>query len=431
MATASPARLFKIVCTRRLERKRPRLHSLPQQPKRLRSSPKIMVDPNRLASEFTKTYGTTPRVFSAPGRVNIIGEHTDYNDGWVLPMAIDRRTYVAIAPREDRRVRVSSVVLGDSVEFVIDEPTDFTAHKWANYVAGVAWILNSRGVSLVGADLMIDSDVPIGAGLSSSAALEIAAGKAFTTVAGGQINPQDLAVAGQQAEHEYVGAKVGIMDQLAATFGRKNHALLIDCRSLETKQIPLANLSAAIIVCNTNVKHELASSAYNQRRAECERGVELLSKSLPGIRALRDVSVADFERHENELPDPVRQRCRHVVTENRRTLKAAQVLENGDRELLGELMRRSHESLRTDYEVSCRELDLMVEIASREDGVFGARMTGGGFGGCTINIVRKDAVQNFTQAVAEKYRAATKIEPDIYAVTADDGAREESCLNPE
>jgi galactokinase len=389
-----------------------------------------MVDLNQLVAEFTKRYGTTPRVFSAPGRVNLIGDHTDYNDGFVLPMAIDRRTYVAIAPKEDLFVRVASVVVDDATEFRIDQPEDLAPHNWAKYVAGIAWTLQSRGIALRGADLLIDSDVPIGGGLSSSAALEVASGKGLIEISDTMIEPKELALAAQKAEHDFVGAKVGIMDQLAATFGRQHHALLIDCRSLETKQIPLAQLNAAIVVCDTKVKHELTSSAYNQRRAECEQGVELLRERLPAIRALRDVSVADFERYENELPEPLRRRCRHVITENARTLKAAKALEDGDRDQFGELMHWSHESLKTDYEVSCRELDMMVEIASRHGGVFGARMTGGGFGGCTINIVCKEALESFTHTVTRDYRAATDLDPDVYVVNAGDGAREEVVSEP-
>ena len=426
VAGASP-RLFKIVRARQLTGAQASLLLLlSQQPRRFRSGPKMMVDRNRLVAEFKERYGRTPRLFSAPGRVNIIGEHTDYNEGFVLPMAIDRRTFVAAAPREDGVVRVTAVVVNDAIEFRIDETADLSAHKWAKYVAGVAWTLNGRGFALKGADMMIDSDVPIGGGLSSSAALEVATGKALVTIAGATIDPKELAQAGQQAEHDFVGAKVGIMDQLTATLGRQRHALLIDCRSLATTEISLANLNSAIIVCNTNVKHELAASAYNQRRAECERGVELLRERLPKIRALRDVSAAEFEKYENELPDPVRRRCRHVITENDRTLKAAEALERGDRERLGELMQASHESLRDDYQVSCRELDMMVEIASHREGVFGARMTGGGFGGCTINVVRESALEVFVDTVAKEYRAATQIDPDIYVVKADNGVREES-----
>lgn len=215
------------------------------------------------------------------------------------------------------------------------------------------------------------------------------------------------------------------MDQFAAAFGRRDHALLIDCRSLGIKLISLATLDAAIVVCDTNVKHNLTSSAYNERRAECERGVELLSKRLPGIRSLRDVSVSDFQKNENALPELIRRRCRHIVTENGRTLQAAGALAIGDREHLGNVMGDSHASLRDDYEVSCRELDMMVDIALGASGVFGARMTGGGFGGCTINIVRTDAVDEFSKTIKRQYREATNIEAGVYVFSADDGAREE------
>lgn len=383
-----------------------------------------MVDLNRLAQEFTETYSSVPRLFSAPGRVNIVGEHTDYNEGFVLPMAIDRRTYVAANKRSDRRVRVKSLVLNDEAEFDLDERS-LLDKKWLRYIAGVVWTLIDQGITITGADLLIDSDLPIGGGLSSSAALEVASGKAFTAIGDAELDGVQLALAAQHAETVYVGAKVGIMDQLTAVLGRREHALLIDCRSLETKAVPLANLKAAIIVCNTNVKHDLASSAYNQRRAECERGVELLRLKLPHIQSLRDITVEDFQKHESQLPATVRRRCRHVVTENDRTLKAFRALRNGNTELLGRLMNASHESLRNDYEVSSPELEAMVEIAWRNESVFGARMTGAGFGGCTINVVRLEAVEGFCDDVTEKYRATTNIDPDVYVVKADDGAREE------
>lgn len=384
-----------------------------------------MVDLNRLLTKFTNRFESTPRIFSAPGRVNIIGEHTDYNDGFVLPTAINRRTFVAISERPDQKVRVESLVINEEAEFDVKNSSS-DVKKWVNYCAGVAWILSERGLKLRGANMVIDSDVPIGGGLSSSAALEVATGAALTAIAHVDVGSVKLAQAAQEAEHKFVGAKVGIMDQLTSTLGKSGHALLIDCRSLDVKQISLANLNAAIVVCNTNVKHELASSAYNERRAQCERGVELLKQMLPGIRALRDVSVEQFEQHENDLPEPIRRRCRHVVTENDRTLKAAKALEAGDRKQLGELMRKSHESLRNDYEVSCRELDLMVEIAKECDGVFGARMTGGGFGGCTINIVDAGVVEDFRALVKNKYSKETGIDPDVSLIEADDGAREEA-----
>lgn len=384
-----------------------------------------MVDLSQLRSVFEETYGSVPAIFSAPGRVNLIGEHTDYNEGFVLPMAIDRRTYVAIAKRGDRRVRAKSLVLKEDGEFDLDDRSPALERKWLGYAAGVAWTLTEQGLKLTGADLLIDSDVPIGGGLSSSAALEVATGKALATIAAVKIDDVALALAAQQAETVFVGARVGIMDQLTAVLGRKEHALLIDCRSLQANHISLATFKAAMVVCNTNVKHDLASSAYNERRAECERGVEHLRHKLPHIRSLRDVTLDDFRKCEGELPEPVRRRCRHVVTENDRTLKAAEALRAGDPEMLGSLMKASHESLRDDYEVSSPELDAMVEIAWRHKAVIGARMTGGGFGGCTINVVRPDAVADFIGFVRNEYRTATNIEPEICLVKADEGVREE------
>jgi galactokinase len=394
-------------------------------PQKEQSSRAVMIDLNQLRSAFEGLYGSQPRIFSAPGRVNIIGEHTDYNEGFVLPMAIDRRTYVAANKREDRWVRAKSLVLNDDAEFNLDEPSSLNT-TWIRYIAGVGWTLVEQGIKITGANLLIDSNVPIGGGLSSSAALEVASGTAFTAIANAEIDGLGLALAAQRAETVFVGANVGIMDQLTAVRGCREHALLIDCRSLETKTVPLANLKAALVVCNTNVKHDLASSAYNQRRAECERGVKLLRLKLPHIRSLRDVTAEDLHKHESELPATLRRRCRHVVTENDRTLKAFRALRDGDSELLGSLMNASHESLRNDYEVSSPELNAMVEIASRHESVFGARMTGAGFGGCTINLVRPEAVEGFCDYITRSYRAATNIDPDVYAVKADEGAREEN-----
>ena len=397
------------------------------QPRRLRSSHvrQVMVDLNRLAALFDELYGSRPRIFSAPGRVNIIGEHTDYNEGFVLPMAIDRRTDVGIARRDDRRVRVKSLLLDDDGEFNLDDRSTKLEKKWLLYIAGVAWSLIDQGVKLSGADLIIQSQVPIGGGLSSSAALEVATGKALIAVADAHVDDVVLALAAQEGENKFVGARVGIMDQLTSVRGLKEHALLIDCRSLEAKPISLGIPNTAIVVCDTNVKHDLASSAYNERREECERGVELLRQKLPHIRSLRDVTVADLQKYESELPEPIRRRCRHVVTENERTLKAADALAAGDWRTLGRLMRESHESLRDDYEVSSRELDVMVEKASRHPACIGTRMTGGGFGGCTINIVWRPQETSFRNSMIDEYRAATGIQPDVYEVKANDGARVE------
>ncbi|HKY26915.1 MAG TPA: galactokinase [Pyrinomonadaceae bacterium] len=385
-----------------------------------------MSDPVTLASIFESTYGARPRLFSAPGRVNLIGEHTDYNDGFVLPMAINRRTYVAAAAREDRRVRVRTLDLNDEAAFELDEPTTELDKKWLAYVSGTAWVLDRRHFRLRGTDLMITSQVPVGGGVSSSAALEVSSGKAFVTLAGATLDPVKLALAAQEAENVFVGARVGNMDQLTAALGKKEHALLIDCRSLQVKHIPLDHVDATVVVCNTNIKHELASSAYNQRRSECEEAVEILQRKLPSITALRDLSVDDFVAHENDLPEPIRRRCRHVVTENERTLLAAEAFAKGDIGELGTLMKLSHESLRDDYEVSCFELDTIVELAWSHPAVFGARMTGGGFGGCSVNLVAPAQVSNFCRFIADGYRKATQREADIFIVEADEGV----CAHP-
>ncbi|HKY04106.1 MAG TPA: galactokinase [Blastocatellia bacterium] len=384
----------------------------------------MSVDTDELGRLFKKLYQSSPRLFRAPGRVNLIGEHTDYNDGFVLPMAINRHTVVAASRRSDRRVRVFSANVDESFEFDLDSAAPAPRRVWLDYVEGVARSLESRGARLSGADLALRSNVPEGAGLSSSAALEISVGLAMLEVSGQAFDRRGLALAGQQAEHEYVGAKVGIMDQFIAVFGKPGHALLIDCRSLETSAIPMNLPETAIVVCDTRVKHSLASSEYNRRRAECELGVELLSDPLPGIRALRDVTVEQFNQHEHVLPEPVRRRCRHVITENARTIEAAESLSAGDLERVGVLMRASHKSLRDDYEVSCYELDLLVEAACSIDGVAGARMTGGGFGGCTVNLVNRDSLETFASKISEQYRAAKHMLPGIYIVEAGGGASE-------
>ena len=383
-----------------------------------------MVEREVLRQAFVKTFGRAPRLFRAPGRVNLIGEHTDYNDGFVLPMAIDRETMVAAAPRDDRRVRALSLNRSEQAGFDLDSPGPPRRGVWLDYVEGVARALEQQGARLTGTDLVIASDVPAGAGLSSSAALEISTGFALLSVAGLEVDRVRLALAGQRAEHEYVGAMVGIMDQFVAALGRKGHALLIDCRSLEHRAVPLDTTRVAVVICDSRVKHDLADSEYNVRRAECERGVELLREVLPEIRALRDVTIEEFERHAQVLPEPVRRRCRHVVTENDRTLRAVEALTRGDLEEMGRLMKCSHRSLRDDYEVSCAELDLLTEIAGNFAPCLGARLTGGGFGGSTVNLVRRDALAEFQSLVTTEYQRATGKTPNIYVSDAGDGAKE-------
>ncbi len=378
----------------------------------------------RLRDDFRARFGAEPRVFRAPGRVNLIGEHTDYNGGFVLPMAIDRETVVAAAPREDRRVRLFSLNVEGSFEFDLDAPGEKQRGIWLDYVEGVARALEAGGLRLGGADLAVASDVPVGSGLSSSAALEVSTGLALASVSGLEVDRVQLALAGQKAEHEYVGAKVGIMDQFIASLGREGHALLIDCRTLEAVNIPFDTSRVEVVICDTGVRHELASSEYNARRAECERGVELLRRRLPDIRALRDVSVVEFERHEGELPEPVRRRCRHVVTENDRTLEASDALRRGDLEGMGLLMDASHKSLRDDYEVSCPELDFLAETAWGLEGVLGSRMTGGGFGGSTVSLVRRDRVEEFGAALGAEYERRFNRRPTLYVSEPGGGAEE-------
>jgi galactokinase len=383
-----------------------------------------VIERETLRRAFRARHGRECRLFRAPGRVNLIGEHTDYNGGFVLPLAIDRETVVAAAPREDRLVAVYSLNREESAGFDLDHPGEPRRGLWLDYVEGVARSLESRGTLLRGADLMILSDVPVGAGLSSSAALEVAAGLALLEVSGREVDRVQLALAGQQAEHTYVGTMCGIMDQFVAALGREGHALLIDCRTLEASPVPLDTSDSAIVITDTGVKHELSSSAYNERREECEQGVRLLREFLPDIQQLRDVSVADFEHYAGRLPEVICRRCRHVVTEDARTLAAADALRRGRLEEVGRLMRRSHESLRDDYEVSCAELDFLAETAWGLAGVVGSRMTGGGFGGSTVSLVRRDALDDYERTIKAEYARRFGHAPTIYVTEAGGGAEE-------
>lgn len=384
-----------------------------------------MAESKRLREKFAEVYGgERPRLFRAPGRVNLIGEHTDYNGGFVLPMAIDKETVVAIAPRTDRTIRAFSVNFEESAEFDLDNPRKIINGFWLNYIEGAARILEAKTGKLNGADLLIWSNVPTGAGLSSSAALETAVGLALSEVSGHMIDRVTLAKIGQQTEHEYVGAKVGIMDQFVSANAKARHALLLDCRSLQFENVPLDTSDVAVVICDTNVKHDLASSEYNTRRAECEQGVEILKKFLPQIEQLRDVRVEDFEKYQHELPEKICRRCRHIVTENERTLRAAEALKKNDLTAFGKLMWQSHASLKNDYEVSCKELDLMVEIAMETSGVLGARMTGGGFGGSTVNLVKRKNLGRFKEKIRSEYQRLTEIKPAILVSEASAGASE-------
>jgi len=380
------------------------------------------VRPASLERLFRERFGATPRLYRAPGRVNLIGEHTDYNDGFVLPAAIDLSAWVAARARDDRTLVVHAADLGRAATFSLDEPDPSPVHDWSDHVRGVAIELERAGRRLRGAELLLASEVPIGAGLSSSAALAVAVAWALLDLAA--VVPDPLAVARlcQAAENRFVGTRCGIMDQFAATHGRADHALHLDCRTLVASPVRLPP-DVAIVVCDSLVQHALAAGAYNRRREECERGVRILARHRPGIRALRDATLADVERSRDELGDEVYRRCRHVVRENARVADAVAALERGDVVRLGALMVASHESLRDDFAVSCPELDSLVEIALAQPGVLGSRMMGGGFGGSTISLVEPGAVAALEARVVERHRQAHGKEPRVRVCRAADGAR--------
>jgi galactokinase len=378
--------------------------------------------PLQLLDAFKVRFGTAASIYRAPGRVNLIGEHTDYNDGFVLPAAIEFYCWAAAAPRRDRKLVIHSENFNETVEASLDSLSPLGKKHWANYPLGVAWAFAQTGKPLTGANIYIAGEVPLGAGLSSSAAIEVAVAFALLKESNHAVDRSEVAQVCQKAENEFVGARVGIMDQFVSCYGRASHALLLDCRTLEHKFVKLpADLQ--LVICNTMVRHELASGEYNARRAECEEGVRILRIVLPAIRALRDVTLSQLEEHLRILPPKVFARCRHVITENARVQSAVRAFHSGDAKALGPLLEDSHRSLRDDYEVSCKELDLMVEIAIAQPGLIGARMTGGGFGGCTINLVQSAAVHDFRRNVAAAYSSRTGLSPEIYVSPASEGAQ--------
>ena len=360
------------------------------------------------------------RVARAPGRVNLIGEHTDYNLGYVLPAAISLETWIASVPRDDSRVVVSSLQEPGEYAFDVDAP-GAPEETWRDYVAGVASVLGTLGVPLRGVTAVIDSEVPVGAGLSSSAALELAAAWTVSATVPPPLPQMELAQAAQRAENKYVGVQSGLMDQFASSFGRAGHALLLDCRTFDFHEIPLPR-GTRLVAIDTRSPHSLATSEYNARREQCERGAALLATRHPGVRSLRDVT-AGMLRDAGDLLDPeTLRRCRHVVEENERVIAAGNALAGGQLELLGQLFAASHASLRDLYNVSSPDLDALVEIASDVPGVIGARMTGAGFGGCTVNLVRDDAIEPLREAVTTEFPKRAGREPGFYVVDAVNGA---------
>lgn len=369
-----------------------------------------------LVSAFQARYGDAPRwVVRAPGRVNLIGEHTDYNEGFVLPLAIDRAVWIALRPRHDRRVIAYSLDFQAEGQFPLDALRNEKA-GWIEYLKGVAWSLEEAGYRLEGWEGVVQGDVPVGAGLSSSAALEMATARAFAASSGFVWEPARMALLAQKAENQWVGVNCGIMDQLISGCGQEGAAVLIDCRSLETQPVPLPQ-QTVVVVLDTDTRRGLVASAYNLRRRQCETAARAF-----GVRALRDVGLEDFQRRVGELDAETARRARHVITENARTLQTAAALRAGDAEAAGRLMNASHQSLRDDYEVSGPALDAMVEAAQAHPACYGARMTGAGFGGCAVALVRADAAEDFTRCVSAEYTRRTGKIPSVYICRAAAGA---------
>lgn len=375
---------------------------------------------------FRQVFGDTEGVstYFAPGRVNLIGEHTDYNGGHVFPCALTIGTYAAARKRTDRKLRFYSVNLSGQgvIESDLDSFTPLKEDSWTAYPKGVMWAFQERGMMMnCGLDLVINGNIPNGSGLSSSASLEVLTGFLLRELYGFEVTNQDIALIGQYSENNYNGMNCGIMDQFASAMGKKDHAIFLDTATLKFEYAPVVLQGMKLMVTNTNKKHKLVGSAYNDRRKESEEALEILKKSC-GIKALGELSDADFDRHAEEIPDPVvRKRAKHAVYENNRTLKAVEALSKGDLELFGSLMNRSHISLRDDYEVSCRELDILAETAWTIPGVLGSRMTGGGFGGCTVSIVRDEAIEDFKRILGEKYRQEVGYDCSFYEVSVGDG----------
>ena len=376
---------------------------------------------NRIVEKFRAKFGARPRVYRAPGRVNLIGEHTDYNDGFVMPAAIGFCCWAAAGPRQDRKLVISSEEFPEQIEVELGRASLRPSRTWSDYAVGVAAQLEKEGFGLRGANLLIHGEVPIGAGLSSSASIEVATAIALAEESGLSIDRMRLARICQEAENEFVGMRCGIMDQFISLHGRANHALMLDCRSLQFEFVPIPE-SVRLVICNTGVKHKLAGGEYNRRREECEEAVRSLAKVLPGIRALRDVSREQLEEHRALLSEVAYKRAKHIVTENERVLNGKEALQKGDLRSFGEYMAQSHVSLRDLFEVSCAELDLMVELANGEPGVYGARMTGGGFGGATINLVDARCAAGFAENVAKAYQEKTEIACATYICVPADGA---------
>ncbi len=380
---------------------------------------------SRGLSAFASSFGGKPTLAaSAPGRVNLIGEHTDYNDGFVMPLALDRRTLLLARPRPDGRFRLLASEINQSAEFGLADCRAPAPPGWTNYIRGVIAQFLKLGIIPPGLDIAIVSDVPVGSGLSSSAALEVAAATLLETATGRRLADADKARLCQATEHQFAGVPCGLMDMTISILGRQDHALLLDCRSFAAEHIPLKNV--AVVVVNSGVKHSLGDGEYARRRQSCELAVKTLAARRPGVAALRDATLGDLEACRSALDPLVYRRARHVITEDARTLRAVDALRRGDLPLVGSLMLQSHHSLREDYEVSCPELDVLVELAMQVPGVHGARMTGGGFGGCSVSLAEPAAVAALLEHINALYPRLTGHTPAAFATRPSEGARVEA-----
>lgn len=379
----------------------------------------IAYDVEQIKENFQQLFGTEPLLVRSPGRINIIGEHTDYNEGFVLPAAIDKAAYVAVAKRGDANIHLYSRSFNESYECSLTAL--FPRKTWTDYVLGVVDQLLMNGYNITGFNLVLDGDIIIGAGLSSSAAVECSVVYALNTLFELGLSKMEMVKLAQAAEHRFAGVKCGIMDQFASMFGKKGYAIQLDCRSLEYNYVPLHMEGIRVLLLNSNVSHSLASSEYNTRRAQCELGVNWVKAHHPEVISLRDVTPAMLAEHVLPKDALIYKRCKYVVEENLRLKSACNDLKNGDIQSLGKKMFLTHEALSKDYEVSCKEIDWLVEYVKHNDAVLGARMMGGGFGGCSINLVKEDAIDNLVEEISKKYKAATGLTLDAYVVQIENG----------
>ena len=374
-----------------------------------------------IISRFRYLYNSTPYVFRSPGRINIIGEHTDYNEGFVLPAAIDKEMYFAVAPNSLDKFRFFAYDLDKSTEISCNKVEIQKTETWANYLLGVVAQLNKKGIKVSGLDVVVGGNIPIGAGVSSSAAMECGFIYAINSLFSLDLTTIEMVKMAQMAEHEFAGVKCGIMDQFTVMHGKAEKVIKLDCRSLDFSYEPLNLDNYSILLCDTKVKHNLASSEYNLRRQECELGVSVVAKHYNNINSLRDVSLEQLEHCSAELSEQTLRRCRYVIEENIRLEKTCAALEINDLDTVGEMLYGSHKGLKNLYEVSCKELDQLVDIASTTEGIVGARMMGGGFGGCTINIIHKDTIDHFRHRVISEYYLKNNIKESIFEVAISDG----------